>query len=88
MEEVAENEGMNYPEIPDSRYVVTIEEPRTPSSEPLRQPPAMRARPALRSMENLQNSQQLFTQTFCKYLFFGISFVPFNYLIFSISFQL
>ena len=71
---------MNYPEIPDSRYVaqplddflfpweegsvdnpITIEEdegfsePRTPVSEPPRQPPVMEARPALRSIENLQN---------------------------------
>ena len=41
---------------------ITIEEdegfsePRTPVSEPPRQPPAMEARPALRSIENLQNS--------------------------------
>ena len=84
MEEVAEHVGMNYPEIPDSRYVaqpfddflfpweegsvdnpITIEEdegfsePRTPVSEP----PVMEARPALRSIENLQNSsaaRQLF----------------------------
>ena len=40
---------------------ITIEEdegfsePRTPVSEPLRQPPAMEARPVLRSIENLQN---------------------------------
>ena len=88
MEEVAEHVGMNYPEIPDSRYVaqpfddflftweegsvdnpITIEEdegfsePRTPVSEPPRQPPVMEARPALRSIENLQNSsaaRQLF----------------------------
>ena len=71
---------MNYPEIPDSRYVaqpiddflfpweegsvdnpITIEEdegfsePRTPVSEPPRQPPVMEARPALRSIENLQS---------------------------------
>ena len=76
MEEVAEHVGMNYPEIPDSRYVaqpfddflfpweegsvdnpITIEEderfsePRTLVSEP----PVMEARPALRSIENLQN---------------------------------
>ena len=80
MEEVAEHVGMNYPEIPDSRYVaqpindflfpweegsvdnpITIEEderfsePRTPVSEPPRQPPVMEARLALRSVENLQN---------------------------------
>ena len=30
-------------------------EPRTPVSEPPRQPPVMEARPALRSIENLQN---------------------------------
>ena len=71
---------MNYPEIPDSRYVaqpiddflfpweegsvdnpITIEEDegfsesRTPVSEPPRQPPVMEARPALRSIENLQS---------------------------------
>ena len=40
---------------------ITIEEdegfsePRTPVSEPTRQPPVMEARPALRSIENLQN---------------------------------
>ena len=84
MAEVAERVGMNYPEVPDARYVaqpfdaflfpreegsvdnpITIEEdegfsePRTPVSEP----PAMEARPALRSIENLQNSsaaRQLF----------------------------
>ena len=48
---------------------ITIEEdegfsePITPVSEPPRQPPAMEARPALRSIENLQNSsaaRQLF----------------------------
>ena len=77
MEEVAEQVGMNYPEVPDSRYVaqpfdnflfpweegsvdnpITIEEdegfsePKTPVSEPPRQPPVMEARPALRSIEN------------------------------------
>ena len=84
MEEVSEHVGMNYPEIPDSRYVaqpfddflfpweegsvdnpITIEgdegfsEPRSLVSEP----PVMEARPALRSIENLQNSsaaRQLF----------------------------
>ena len=41
--------------------LITIEEdeefsePRTPVSEPPRQPPVMEARPALRSIENLQN---------------------------------
>ena len=80
MAKVAEHMGMNYPEIPDSRYVaqpfddflfpweegsvnnpITIEEdegfsePRTPVSEPPRQPPVMEARPAFRSIENLQN---------------------------------
>ena len=48
---------------------ITIEEdegfsePRTPVSEPPRQPPVVEARPALRSFENLQNSsaaRQLF----------------------------
>ena len=77
MEEVSEHAGINYPEIPDPRYVahsfddflfpweegsvdnpITIEddegfsEPRTPVSEP----PVMDARPALRSLENLQKS--------------------------------
>ena len=81
MEEVSEHVVMNYPEIPDSRYVeqpvdgflfpweeegsvenpITIDEdegfsePRTPVSEPPRQPHAMEARPVLRSIENLQN---------------------------------
>ena len=48
---------------------ITIEEdegfsdPRTPVSEPPRKPPAMKARPALRSFENLQKfsiARQLF----------------------------
>ena len=77
MEELVEHVGMNYPKIPDSRYVaqpfddfifsweegtvdnpITIEEdegfsePRTTVSEP----PVMEARPALRSIENLQIS--------------------------------
>ena len=84
MAEVSEHVGVNYSDIPDSRYVaqpfdhflfpweegsvdnpITIEEdegfsePRTPVSEP----PVMEARPALRSIENLQNSsaaRQLF----------------------------
>ena len=75
MEEVAEKEGMNYPETPDSRYAaqpfddflfpweegsvdnpITMEEPRTPSSEPPRQPLANAASPALRSIDNFQNS--------------------------------
>ena len=88
MEELYEHVGMNYPEIPDSRFVVepvddflfsweggsvdnpiTIEEDEgfsetmTPQITPPQQPPAMEARPALRSMENLQNSlaaRQLF----------------------------
>ena len=88
LEEVAEHEGMNYPETPDSRYVaqpfddflfpwedgsvdnpITIEEvegfsePRTPVNEPPRQPPMMDTRPAMRSIENLQNpsaARQLF----------------------------
>ena len=81
MEEESEHVGMNYPEVPDYRYVahpfhdflfhweeeglvenpVTIEEdegfsePRTPVSEPPRQPPAMEVRPVLLSIENLQN---------------------------------
>ena len=80
MEEVCEHVGMNYPEVPDSRYVaqpfdnflfpweegsvdnpITIKEdegfsePGTPVSEPPRQPPVMEARPALRTIENLQS---------------------------------
>ena len=86
--QMMEHVGMNYPEIPDSRYVaqpfddflfpweegsvdnpITIEEddgfsePRTPVTEPPRQPPVMEARPALCSIENLQNysaARQLF----------------------------
>ena len=89
MEEVSEHVGMNYPEIPDSRYVaqtvddfffpweeegsvenpITIDEDEgfsetmTPQNTPPKQPPAMEPRPALRSIENLQNSsaaRQLF----------------------------
>ena len=77
--------GTNYPEIPDSRFVVqpvndfhfpweegsvdnpiTIEEgevfsePRTPVSEP----PVMKARTALRSIENLQSSSAAFDLQF------------------------
>ena len=33
-------------------------EPRTPVSEPPRQPSSMQARPALRSIENLQNFEK------------------------------
>ena len=89
MAEVSEHVGMNYPEIPDSRYVaqpfddfpfpweeqgsvenpITIDEDegfsetKTPQNTPPQQPPAMEPRPALRSIENLQNSsaaRQLF----------------------------
>ena len=89
MEEVSEHVGMNYPEIPDSRYVaqpvddflfpweeegsvenpITIDEDEgfsetmTPQNTPPQQPPAMEPRPALRSIDNLQNSsaaRQLF----------------------------
>ena len=89
MEEVPEHVGMNYPEIPDSRYgaqpfddflfpweeegsvenPITIDEDEgfsetmTPQNTPPQQPPAMEPRPALRSIENLQNSsaaRQLF----------------------------
>ena len=76
MEEVSEHVEMNYTEIPDSSFVVQprdlwttqlpskredegFSEPRTPVSER----PVMEARPALRSIENLQNSsaaRQLF----------------------------
>ena len=81
MEEVSEHVGINYPDVPDSRYVaqsvddfllpweeegsvenpITIEEDErfseqiTPVSEPPRQPPVMKARLVLRSIENLQN---------------------------------
>ena len=89
MEEVSEHVGMNYPEIPDSRFVaqpvddflfpweeegsvenpITIDEVEgfsetmTPQNAPPQQPLAMEPRPALRSIENLQNSsaaRQLF----------------------------
>ena len=89
MGEVAEHVGMNYPEIPDSRYVAqpvddflfpweeegSVENPITidedeglsetmaPQNTPPQEPPAMEPRPALRSIENLQNSsaaRQLF----------------------------
>ena len=82
MEEVSEHVGMNYPDIPDSRFVaqiaddflfpweeaglakkpITIDEDEgfsetlKPQNTPLQQPPAMEPRPALRSIENLQNS--------------------------------
>ena len=77
MEEVSERVGMNYPEIPDSRYVaqpfddfpfpweegsvdnlITIEEDEGFSAprNPVNEPPVMESRPALRSIENLQNS--------------------------------
>ena len=89
MEEVSDHVGMNYPEIPDSRFVaqpvddflfpweeegsvenpITIDEDEgfsesmTPQNNPPQQPPAMEHRPALHSIENLQNSsaaEQLF----------------------------
>ena len=89
MGEVSDHVGMNYPEIPDSRFVaqpvddflfpweeegsvenpITIDEDEgfsetmTPQNTPPQQPPAMEPRPALRSIENLQNSsaaRQLF----------------------------
>ena len=89
MEEVFDHVGMNYPEIPDSRFVaqpvddflfpweeegsvenpITIDEDEgfsktmTPQNTPPRQPPATDTRPALCSIENLQNSsvaRQLF----------------------------
>ena len=89
MEEVSDHVVLNYPEIPDSRFVaqpvddflfpweepgsvenpITIDkdesfsETMTPQNIPPQQPPAMEPRPALRSIENLQNSsaaQQLF----------------------------
>ena len=89
MGEVSDHVGMNYPEIPDSRFVaqpvdeflfpweekgsaenlITIDEDEgvsetmTPQNTPPQQPPAMEPRPALRSIENLQNysaARQLF----------------------------
>ena len=87
MEEVSDHVGMNYPKIPDSRFVAqpvddflfpweeegSVENPITKDedegfSETMtptapKQPPAMQPRPALRSIENLQNSsaaRQLF----------------------------
>ena len=94
MEEVSDHVGMNYPEIPDSRFVaqpvddfffpwdkemgsaenpITKEEDEgfsetmTPQNTPPQQPPAMEPRPALRSIENLQNfsaARQLFDYFF------------------------
>ena len=89
MEEISDHVGMNYPEIPDSRFVaqpvddflfpweeegsvenlITIDEDEefseamTPQNTPPPEPPVMEPRPALRSIENLQNSsaaRQLF----------------------------
>ena len=89
MEEVSDHVGMNYPKIPDSRFVaqrvdnfifpweeagsaknpITIDEDEgfsetmTSQNTPPQQPPEMEPRPALRSIENLQNSsaaRQLF----------------------------
>ena len=89
MKEVSEHEGMNYPKIPDSRFLaqpvddflfpweesgsagnsITIDEDEgfsdtmTPQNTPPQQPPAMEPLPALRSIQNLQNSsaaRQLF----------------------------
>ena len=80
MEEVSDHVGMNYPEIPDSRLVaqpvddflfpveevgsaenpITIDEDEgfseTMTPPAPQQQPAMEPRPALRSIENLQNS--------------------------------
>ena len=87
MGEVFDHVGMNYPEIPDSRFVaqpvddflfpweeagsaenpITIDEDEgfseTMTPPAPQKPPAMEPRPALRSIENLQNSsaaRQLF----------------------------
>ena len=89
MGEVSDHVGMNYPEIPNSRFVAqpvddflfpweeeeSVENPITineddgfsetmpPQNTLPQQPPAMEPRPALRSIENLQNSsaaRQLF----------------------------
>ena len=78
MEQVSEHLGMNYSQIPDSRYVaqpvndslfpweeemastenpITIDEDEgfsvtmTPQNNPTPQPPAMKTRPALRTIE-------------------------------------
>ena len=82
MEEVSDHVGMNYPKIPDSRFVAQpvddflipwegagsaenpitndehegFSETMTPQNTPPQQPPATERRPALRSIENLQNS--------------------------------
>ena len=86
MEEVSDHVGMNYPKIPDSRFVaqpvddflfpweearsaekpITIDEDEgfsetmTPQNTTPQQPPAMEPRPALRCVENLESSRQLF----------------------------
>ena len=80
--EVSDHVGMNYPEIPYSRFVaqpvddflflweeegsvenlITIDEDEgysetmTPRNTPPQQPPAMEPRPALHSIENVENS--------------------------------
>ena len=89
MEDFSDHVGMNYPEIPDSRFVskavddflfpweeagsaknpITIDEfegfseTMTPQNTFPQQPPAMEPRPALRTIEILQNfsaARQLF----------------------------
>ena len=77
MKKISDHVGMSYPVIPDSRFVaqsvdenpITIDEDEgfsetmTPQNTPPQQPPAMEPRPALRSIEILQNSstaRQLF----------------------------
>ena len=86
MEKVSDHVGMNYPEIPDSRFVAQpvddllfpweeagsgenpiiidedegFSETMTPQNTPPQQPPTMEPRPALRSIENLESSRQLF----------------------------
>ena len=82
MGEVSDHVGMNYPKIPDSRFVaqpvndflfpweeagsaenpITIDEDEGSSETmipPALQPP-LQPRPALRSIENLESSRQLF----------------------------
>ena len=94
MEEVSEHVGMNYTEIPDSRYVAQpvddfffpweeegsvenpifieedegLSEPRTPVSEPPRQPTAMEARSVLNLIENFKilRTQLLDSSLICK----------------------
>ena len=95
MEEVSDLVGMNYPEIPDSKFVaqpvddfffpceeagssenpITIDEDEgfleTMTTPAPQHPPAMELRPALRSIENLQNSAA--ARKLFDYLFFFVN---------------